>query len=409
MWLILLTLFYAVIWPTGVSAEDEGSVRNYDGYKVYNLTIDSSTKLNFIKEYDGLDGYDFWLLPQRGNAHLMVAPEFQSDFQKDLKKNRIVYSIINEDVGESIQQDAEAEEGVARAFETPGPFNFKYFPRYQEIRNFIKALVNKRKYSRMIKIGTSYEGRPIYGVEVFFIDAGIHAREWATHISALYIIKNVVESEEKFADMMTFVIIPCLNPDGYEYSHTTDRLWRKSMSLHTTSQCKGVDLNRNFDSHWGEFRSEKNPCTEIYGGPEPFSESETSALRDSILKYKPVAYVTIHSFGPLLLYPYGYTKDLPPNWRTLHRIATKTAQNIEKVNGTNYVVGSAARVLYVSSGGSDDWAYDEAEVPIVYTMELPEYEKNSFIVPKKYIKPLITETYVGFATLLQNIYEKYGV
>jgi murein tripeptide amidase MpaA len=39
--------------------------------------------------------------------------------------------------------------------------------------------------------------------------------------------------------------VPVLNPDGYEYTHTEDRLWRKSRSLSNGADCVGVDLNRS--------------------------------------------------------------------------------------------------------------------------------------------------------------------
>jgi hypothetical protein len=33
---------------------------------------------------------------------------------------------------------------------------------------------------------------------------------------------------------------------GYEYTFVTDRLWRKTRSLTSSSSCRGVDPNRNF-------------------------------------------------------------------------------------------------------------------------------------------------------------------
>ena len=35
-----------------------------------------------------------------------------------------------------------------------------------------------------------------------------------------------------------------------QYSWTDDRLWRKNR--HQQLLCTGVDLNRNFNAHWGE-------------------------------------------------------------------------------------------------------------------------------------------------------------
>ena len=43
-------------------------------------------------------------------------------------------------------------------------------------------------------------------------------------------------------------ILPLLNPDGYEYSQTTYRLWRKNRLPNVGwANCPGVDLNRNYN------------------------------------------------------------------------------------------------------------------------------------------------------------------
>ena len=48
-----------------------------------------------------------------------------------------------------------------------------------------------------------------------------------------------------------FYFIPVMNPDGYNYSWTSERLWRKSRTVIDGSLCFGVDLNRNYDAFWG--------------------------------------------------------------------------------------------------------------------------------------------------------------
>ena len=77
------------------------------------------------------------------------------------------------------------------------------------------------------------------------------------------------------------MFVPVVNPDGYEvilkkevmylfqiddffqYTWTTNRLWRKNRHPTPGSACTGVDLNRNYDDHWGEvsfklcFKSER--------------------------------------------------------------------------------------------------------------------------------------------------------
>ena len=54
----------------------------------------------------------------------------------------------------------------------------------------------------------------------------------------------------RLVDKLTWYVIPVLNPDGYEYSHTTNRMWRKTLSPQNYF-CKGADPNRNWDAHFG--------------------------------------------------------------------------------------------------------------------------------------------------------------
>lgn len=88
-----------------------------------------------------------------------------------------------------------------------------------------------------------------------------------------------------------------LNPDGYEYSHVTDRLWRKNRRNETrptiqgrkkrvddgNEECIGVDLNSNFEFNWKKGNS-INPCSPAYAGRKPFSEPESKALANFMLK-----------------------------------------------------------------------------------------------------------------------------
>ena len=89
-----------------------------------------------------------------------------------------------------------------------------------------------------ISIGTSFEGRDLFvmkigmpdprGVQkpVIWIDGGIHAREWISPASVMYIIHELLEKSGHHLTMLKkydFYIMPMMNPDGYEYTHTADR------------------------------------------------------------------------------------------------------------------------------------------------------------------------------------------
>ena len=80
----------------------------------------------------------------------------------------------------------------------------------------------------------------------------------------------------------------------YEYSHTTNRLWRKNRAGSNSPLgqilpvCAGVDLNRNFGHHWGTLSLDprvgtKMLCLETYMGSKPFSEKESRAIRRFIM------------------------------------------------------------------------------------------------------------------------------
>lgn len=160
-------------------------------------------------------------------------------------------------------------------------------------------------------------------------------------------------------DSVDWYIMPVANPDGYEYSHSTDRLWRKTRSGAKTEQrwgrkaCYGVDPNRNWDFHWGEGpTSSSNACTDDFRGPRPFSEPETQAMSDFILNRKDQIkiYLTLHSYSQMWLVPWGYKDEKPKDYYDMYILAEKGVEALEAVRGTDYLLGTAAELLYTSSG-----------------------------------------------------------
>ena len=73
----------------------------------------------------------------------------------------------------------------------------------------------------------------------------------------------------------------CWRCAGYEYSHTKNRMWRKTRSSGTT-RCQGTDLNRNFGHRWGGKGQSRDPCSEIYSGKSAMSEPESQAVGNFI-------------------------------------------------------------------------------------------------------------------------------
>jgi hypothetical protein len=67
---------------------------------------------------------------------------------------------------------------------------------------------------------------------------------------------------------------PFVNPDGYEYTWSNTRLWRKNREPNAGSTCIGTDVNRNYNEHWGEGGGSTNPCSDTFQGPTAFSSPE---------------------------------------------------------------------------------------------------------------------------------------
>ncbi|XP_049937956.1 carboxypeptidase B-like [Schistocerca serialis cubense] len=166
----------------------------------------------------------------------------------------------------------------------------------------------------MVKISTEKSG---FEKPIILIDAGIHAREWIAPAMALFIINQLAENETNryLTEEIEWHICPLLNPDGYEYSRKTDMWWRKTRSHTKNKHCRGVDGNRNFDFHWNECGASSDPCSGCYAGEKPFSEVETQAFRAYVMSIRDrlKLYLTFHSYGPFILYPWGFTKNLPHN------------------------------------------------------------------------------------------------
>ncbi|KAL1117688.1 hypothetical protein AAG570_004003 [Ranatra chinensis] len=284
----------------------------------------------------------------------------------------------------------------------------------------------------VLTIGKSSEGRPLKVVKVstgkemgkpaIWIDGGMHGREWIAPAVALYILKQLVEnqlnSNISIIQKLDWYIMPVVNPDGYEYTHVTDRFWRKSRSKtqdaefeenrmfwDSARECAGVDLNRNWDFHWGEVGSSDNPCSPNYSGLRPFSEPETRAVSDFILDKRDQlkAYITLHSYSQMWLIPWGFTKQKVADYEDLLYLGKKAIESLSKVHGTKYTIGTSPALLYPTSGSSDDWAKGKAGIQYSYTVELRDRGTYGFLLPATQIVPTGRETFAGVRTLAKSL------
>ncbi|KAG6445097.1 hypothetical protein O3G_MSEX003748 [Manduca sexta] len=297
--------------------------------------------------------------------------------------------------------------------------DWKKYHRLNVIYSFLDEL--ERDYPAICTvsiIGKSVEGRDIKMLKIsnsdarntgVWLDASIHPREWISTAVVTYIADRIVKNFQNLSISITnkdWHIVPVLNPDGYEYTHTHDRMWRKNRACYG-GKCVGVDLNRNFSYGWGnngEEGSSEEPSNVFYRGPAPFSEPETAAVRDAILgsttPFK--AFLSFHSYFETIIFPWGYKKDPCPDYIRLLEGGTIMARAIYESSGLTYKVGSTKDLTYYACGTSTDWSYAIAKIPFSYMIELRS-RKHRFKLPKDQITTNCVEVWNAVKSLMDYV------
>ncbi|KAF2887347.1 hypothetical protein ILUMI_18826 [Ignelater luminosus] len=401
-----------------ITAADE--YVSYKDYKVYHVKPSTKEHLRVLKSLKNNTNIDFWTPLYNTSiepVNIMAAPKFQDQFVKILEQQNISYEITVDDVEEVIIE--ERKELYNAPPRQSGHITFDRYYNYSEIQAYLYELADKKPNLVSLEdYGRSYEKRKLTLVHippenderkpVIFIDAGMHAREWISPAQVLYIIYMLVqEPNNEWIQNIDFIIIPLINPDGYEYTHTTDRMWRKTRSK--GKRCYGVDPNRNFDYQWSGLGSEPYECGNVYAGKRPFSEPETLYLSKVIMRYSKriKLYLSFHSAAACFLYPWSHIPALPKNHRELYGVASKAAMAILNATGTKYTVGTSYNVLGPAAGSSSDWVYAVARVKLAYVVELPEGHDNIFVIFPEDILGVVKETCEGIKVFFKYIKRKY--
>ncbi len=276
-------------------------------------------------------------------------------------------------------------------------------------------------------IGNSLEGRAIRGIRfsapdlpgnprsgrpIVLINGGQHAREWVNHMTTMFVADQMLEryaaGDARIVSILQraeVVVVPVVNPDGYEFSWTpNNRLWRKNRRPNPAGSF-GVDLNRNWGYEWGGEGSSGTQNNDTYRGPSAFSEPETQALRDFVIANPRIAaHIDFHSFSQLILSPWGYTSQLPPDRPLFAQLDDMLADAIESVNNLRYTAGPAYTTIYPAAGVVPDWMYGARGI-LSWTIELRDTGTNGFVLPADQIIPTATENFEGVLRLAEYVAE----
>ncbi len=270
---------------------------------------------------------------------------------------------------------------ATRAF----PSSDSAFHDYAEVTASLKDLTTKYpNIAQEVVIGKSLEGRDLRGVRLSSQPASDslptavflgchHARE---HLSvevplmlANYLATNYATNPrvKQMLDTTEVWVVPMVNPDGAEFDIQTGnyKWWRKNRRSNGGSSY-GVDLNRNYGKGFGGEGASSDPSSDTYHGPSAFSEPETAAVRDFLkARSKTTVLISFHTFSELVLWPWGHTNDKisnDPDRKVFETMGKKMAS-------WNGYTPQKSSDLYVASGDTTDWAYDELGI-FAFTFEL---------------------------------------
>ncbi len=394
--LIVIAVLSSQISAATLEAEDDGVAR-YDGYQALRILVQSKDDMErihglgglLLDDAEGIGPVDYLLPPE--SVALLAA-------------SGVHFEVLDE----NIQDDIDAERVRLSRAGRADPRDRGWFDDFKtrdEIVTKLEAMAADRPdLVKLEDIGDSIEGRDIWAIRItgpgedkpaVLLTGTQHAREWISPMMNMYIADALVYGYDadpairSLVDRVEFLIIPIVNPDGYVYSWTDFRMWRKNRRDNPDTDCEGVDPNRNWGYAWGGPGSGPSPCGETYRGPEPFSEPETAAVRDFVIANDRIAsHIDYHSYTELILTPWGYTDEPSPDHDTFMELGAAMNAEILAVHGEYYEYGPAYSTIYPASGVFPDWTYGERGA-FGFTIELRPANGGGggFILPPEEIIP----------------------
>uniref|UniRef100_A0A3B4F0A4 Carboxypeptidase A6 n=1 Tax=Pundamilia nyererei TaxID=303518 RepID=A0A3B4F0A4_9CICH len=381
--------------------------------QVFKITPSNDEEVRTLREILGHMKVDFWqpnsasLICHNATVDVHVKRNDTQGLHARLKRENIDYVFIS-----NLQKEIEKQTGYrsSRKRRSEAQYDYEVYHSLEEIQSWMFMMnTTHPNLVDVFSVGKSYEGRPLYVLQLgkkrrlqkkaVWIDCGVHAREWIGPAFCQWFVKEAINSYQydsvmtRLLNQLNFYIMPVFNVDGYRFSWITlqDRFWRKTRSKNHKFHCRGVDANRNWKVKWCEGAS-SHPCDDTYCGPFPESEPEVKAVAKFLRKHKKrvEAYISIHAYAQMLLYPYSYKYATIPNFNCVESAAHNAVTALYSAYGVKYRYGPASTTL-VSSGSSIDWAYRNG-IPYAFAFELRDTGYFGFLLPESLIRPTCTET-----------------
>ncbi|XP_051858883.1 carboxypeptidase B [Drosophila albomicans] len=419
------------------SALDENYV-SYRGDQLWKLNFNGTRRRadsspdaqfnQFVEEF----GSEVWNVNQDG-IDILVEHKNVEAAQQYMEKTGFSYNIMIDDIETAIDDtytdvvDSETDNPSTSAnYSLPwltregSLLTWRRYHDQGDIQQFMQNILETHSdLTEIIQIGLTRNKRPLEVIRVsngnpknwaVFVDAGMQARDWLSPAALTYAISKLTwlwsqGRAEKTMRHIDWYFLPLANPDGYQYSRLTDRLWTKNRNYDSDSGCYGVNLDRNFEYAWGQAGATTNPCKNLYQGVKSFSEAETRAMRNFLLGMRDYlgAYVSFGGYGQTITYPWGDADYVTPNQRELRYTARQAMLNFRRLNHAEYSLGSSYRQKLARPGNSADWVQDRIEPHFVYNVFLKDQGRYGYLMPPQYILESGEEAFEFLRTIAQQL------
>ncbi len=256
---------------------------------------------------------------------------------------------------------------------------------YDEVIQILRDAANTYPaICRLDSLGVTWEGRWIYCAKVsdepwvedatepdVSFDGLHHAREWATVEIPLFYLDTLTSGYSSAPEIQDLVdnheiwLTPVVNVDGYVYDYSGGGVWWRKNRQPFGGEI-GTDPNRNYygacngDPYgdWGAIPQfagvTHNPGSNVFCGPHAQWAYCVDVYGNFLRTHEVNANITYHSSGEMVLRPWGYTLNPPPDDAVYTQYAQEIASRIDKLGGGTY---DWDVFLYPTSGATDDFAY----------------------------------------------------
>lgn len=398
---------------------------DYTGYKVVQFPTPNTEGQRLIEEHFA----DVWEI-NYDSTLVLADPSLLSD----LESAGVEFNVTIDDVQSRVSAEQERLNSFSTLGTTPASVDawFDEYHTYDDAKVFLEQQCNESRLCTWIpSIGQSWEGRDIFAMRItrgsgkrkpkVFFQGQQHSREWISTPTVQYIALNLIGQYRTNRDVRKslndyeYIIVPIVNPDGYVYSWTDERFWRKNRRDNGDGSF-GVDTNRNWDSNWAGCSespcASPDPSSNVYHGPSVFSEPETAAVRDFLAAEEDVIVgIDWHSFSQLILRAPGDSNEPTIHEDLLTEAGQRQADIIKSVSGKIYRNIPSIQ-LYPTTGTAGDYFYareytsrgcNKPRNVYGYTYELRpddiDATINDFILPPEEIKEVGAEVFPAILDL----------